>query len=106
MDEPIDQLDFNFAADDLLEFPRDLGEEGYFQFNSERKQAVQALAVRFGVPINQRVCLRLFGIDKEFEGKMVLDSLLLPPLTAEIIRLRVGKVSFEHSDIAYCRTLD
>ena len=26
------QLDFNFPANDLLEFPRDLGEEGWFQF--------------------------------------------------------------------------
>ena len=106
MDKPIDQLDFNFAADDLLEFPRDLGEEGYFQFNSERKQAVQSLAAKFGVALNKRVRLRLHGCGEEFEGKLVLDALLLPSLNDEAIRLRLGSVTFDHTDIEHCLMLD
>jgi len=102
----VDQLDFNFASDDLLEFPRDLGEEGYFQFHSEQKQAFQALEVRFGVAINQRVRLRLHGWEKELEGKLMLDSLLLPSIQDETLRLRLGKTAFDHTDIEYCLTLN
>jgi hypothetical protein len=105
MDDGVDQLDFNFASDDLLEFPRDLGEEGYFQFHSEQKQAFQALEARFGIAINKRVRLRLRGWDEEFEGKLLLDSLLLPSIHDETIRLRLGKMAFDHTDIEYCESV-
>ena len=106
MDEASDQLDFNFAADDLLEFPRDLGEEGYFQFNSEQKQAIQALKEKFDIALNKRVRLRLHGWEEEFEGKLVLETLLIPSLRDKTIRLRLGKISFENTDIEYCQTLE
>ena len=106
MDNADDQLDFNFAADDLLELPRDLAESGYFQFSSERRQAIRALAESFGVPLNQRVLLRLRGWNDELEGKLILDSLLIPALDEKTIRLRLGQISFDHTDIEFCRTLD
>ena len=105
MDGIDDQLDFNFAADDLLEFPRDLGEEGYFQFNSERKQALQALGEKFGISINRRVRVRLRDQTQELEGKLMLDSLLLPSPGDKTIFLRVGKTAFENTDIEYCRLI-
>jgi hypothetical protein len=100
------QLDFNFAADDLLEFPRDLGEEGWFQFHSEQKQAFQILDRRFGVALNQHVRLRLHCREEELEGKLVLDSLLLPSPSDESIRLRLGKVAFDSTEIEFCERLD
>jgi hypothetical protein len=106
MENPKDQLDFNFASDDLLEFPRDLGEEGWFQFSSEQKLAFQRVERKFGIVLNKRVRLRLRGWDEEFTGKLVLDSLLLPSPTAETIRLRLGGMTFENTDIDYCLTLD
>lgn len=106
MDNGGDQLDFNFAADDLLEFPRDLGEEGYFQFHSEQKQAFQALEQRFNVTLNRRVRLRLRGWEEEFVGKLMLDSLLLPALSDTTLRLRLGKIAFDHTDIEFCERLD
>ena len=106
MDDPKDQLDFNFAADDLLEFPRDLGEEGWFQFHSERKQAIQRIEKKFHVPLNKKVRLRLRGWDEEFVGRLTLDALLLPLPSAETIKLRLGKVSFENTDIETCHVLD
>lgn len=106
MDDTDDQLDFNFAADDLLEFPRDLGEEGWFQFISEQKLAFQRIEEKFAVALNKKVRLRLRGWDEEVEGKLVLDSLLLPPPQAETISLRLGHMSFENTDIEYCHTLD
>jgi len=106
MDECGNQLDFNFAADDLLEFPRDLGEEGWFQFHSEQKQAFQALNRRFGITLNQPVRLRLQGQGEDLEGKLVLDSLLLPSPSDESIRLRLGNIVFESSEIEYCERLD
>ena len=102
MEDSGNQLDFNFAADDLLEFPRDLGEEGWFQFHSEQKQAFQILDRRYGIALNQHVRLRLLCRDGEFEGKLVLDSLLLPSPSDESIRLRLGKEAFDSSEIEYC----
>jgi hypothetical protein len=101
-----DQLDFNFAADDLLDFPRDLGEEGWFQFHSERKQAIQALDRRFGISLNQMVRVRLDGTEDILEGRLVLDSLLLPSPTDETIRLRLGNTVFENTEIEYCERME
>ncbi len=105
MDDCGNQLDFNLASDDLLEFPRDLGEEGWFQYVSEQKQAIQVLNRRFGIALNQHVCVRLMGMDHEIEGKLVLDSLLLPSPTEESIRLRIDHAAFSSSDIEYCELL-
>jgi hypothetical protein len=106
MNKPKDQLDFNFAADDLLEFPRDLGEEGWFQFHSEQRLVFQRLEEKFHIVLNRRVRLRLRGWDEEFTGKLVLDSLELPPPTAETIQLRIGSISFENTDIDFLQTLE
>jgi hypothetical protein len=106
MEDCGNQLDFNFAADDLLEFPRDLGEEGWFQFHSEQKQAFQILDRRFGIALNQQVRLRLQCREVELEGTLVLDSLLLPSPSDESIRLRLGKVAFDSTEIEYCERLD
>jgi hypothetical protein len=106
MEDPRDQLDFNFSAADLLEFPRDLGEEGWFQFLSEQKAAFQRVEEKFGIVLNKKVRLRLRGWEEEFTGKLVLDSLLLPPPHAETIQLRLGRVTFENTDIEYFHTLD
>jgi len=106
MEDSGNQLDFNFAADDLLEFPRDLGEEGWFQFHSEQKQAFQVLDRRYGIALNQHVRLRLQCREDALEGKLVLDSLLLPSPSDESIRLRLGKTVFDSSEIEYCERLD
>ena len=106
MDETDDQLDFNFASDDLLELPRDLGEEGWFQFHSEQRRATRALEERFGIALNRQVRLRLSGWEEELEGKLMLDSLLFPALHETTVRLRLGQVSFDHTDIEFCQRLD
>jgi hypothetical protein len=106
MDDQGHQLDFNFAADDLLEFPRDLGEEGWFQFHSEQKQAFQILDRHYGIALNQRVRLRLHSREEELEGKLVLDSLLLPSPSEASIRLRLGREVFESSEIKSCERVD
>jgi hypothetical protein len=105
MNEPKDQLDFNFAADDLLEFPRDLGEEGWFQFHSEKRQAFERIEAKFGLTLNRRVRLRLRGRDEELEGRLVLDTVVLPPPNADTIPLRIGQVSFENTDIEFFECL-
>jgi len=106
MDANDGQLDFNFSADDLLEFPRDLGEEGHYLFHSEQQQAIRSLAEKFGIPLNQRVRLRLCGWDKEFEGKLMLDSLIVPSLHEKTIHLRLGRLTFDNTHIERCRTVD
>lgn len=106
MDDPDGQLDFNFAADDLLEFPRDLGEEGWFQFHSEQKQAFQRVEEKFGIVLNKRVRLRLRGSEEEVEGILMLDSLLMPSPHAETLQLRLGRLTFENTDIDYFAVLN
>ena len=106
MDADGKQLDFNFAADDLLEFPRNLGEEGHYLFLSEQQHAIRALAEKFGIALNQRVRLRLVGWDEEFEGKLMLDSLIVLPLSEKTIRLRLGRLTFDNTHIERCRTID
>lgn len=106
MDDPKNQLDFNFAADDLLEFPRDLGEEGWFQFHAEQKAAFQRVEKKFGIVLNKKVRLRLRGRDEEFTGRLVLDTLDMPSPCADSIKLRVGKVTFENTDIESVHILE
>lgn len=106
MDHGRSQLDFNFASDDLLEFPRDLGEEGWFQFHSEQKQAIQLLERRFGIALNKQVRIRLEGQNEMLEGRLVLDSLLLPSPTEESIRLRLGEAVFDNTEIDYYERME
>lgn len=106
MDSFGDQLDFNFAADDLLEFPRDLGEEGWFHFHSEQKLAIQRLEQKFDIVLNRNVRVRLRGWHEELTGRLVLDSLLLPPPEAETLLLRIGSVTFENTEIESLKPLE
>jgi hypothetical protein len=106
MGDARDQLDFNFVADDLLEFPRDLGEEGWLQFLSEQKTAFQRIEDKFAITLNKKVRLRLRGWDEEFIGKLVLDSVVLPTPQAESISLRLGDMTFENTEIESCHTLE
>jgi hypothetical protein len=99
MDPVKNQLDFGLAADDLLEFPRDLGEEGWFQFLNEQKAAYQRIEDKFHVVLNRKVRLRLRGEMVDHVGKLVLDSLELPAPNAEEIELRIGRVAFVNTDI-------
>jgi hypothetical protein len=93
------QLDFNFPAIDLLEFPRDLGEEGWFQFYANRRDAFERLEEKFGTPLNQRVRIALHGEETLLQGLLTLNRLELPPADAEEIRLRLGGRTFLSSAI-------
>ncbi len=106
MNENEDQLGFDFSADNLLEFPVVAEEKGWSQFDSEQKQAIRMLDERFGIALNKRVCLRLNGWPEEFEGKLMLEDLLIPTGREKTVRLRLGKLAFDNTDIEYCRTMD
>ncbi|MAI20042.1 MAG: hypothetical protein CMF28_02205 [Kiritimatiellaceae bacterium] len=94
------QLDFNFPANDLLEFPRDLGEEGWFQFYADRRGAFERVEEKFGIPLNQRVRVYLLGEEEGLEGLLTLNRLALPPADADEILLQLGGRSFYNSAIA------
>ena len=106
MDADGEQLDFNFEEDDLLEFPRNLGEEGHYLFLSEQQHAIRILSEKFKIPLNQRVRLRLLGWDEEFEGKLMLDSLIVPSPSEKTIQLRLGRLTFDNTHIERCCTID
>ncbi|MFL2876864.1 MAG: hypothetical protein ACJZ86_03330 [Pontiellaceae bacterium] len=93
------QLDFNFPANDLLEFPRDLGEEGWFQFYANRRDAFARLEEKFGTPLNQQVRITLYGEHTVLQGLLTLNRLALPPADADEIQLRLGGRIFLSSAI-------
>jgi hypothetical protein len=99
------QLDFNFSSpadDPLPEFPHDPQGRGYAFFVDERKNAIDRLSRKFGVLLEEKVRLKLFGWDEEFTGKLMLNSLLLPESKKDEVPLRIGRVTFDLRDIERC----
>ena len=100
MDKKVDsQLDFNFPSSDLLEFPRDLGEEGWFQFYAKKGDALNRLESKFNIPLNKKVKVNLHGEDASVEGLLTLNRLKMPSADAEEIELRIGRRVFLSSSI-------
>ncbi len=106
MDKNKGQLDFDFSADSLLEFPVNKQEKGWFDFESEQQAAIRMLEERFSISLNRRVRLRLHGWPEEFEGKLMLEDLLHPTGREKSVRLRLGRLTFDNTDIEMCQTLD
>lgn len=99
------QLGFDFSppADDALpEFPHDPEARGYDHFVAERKAAIERLRKKFGVLLEEKVRLKLFGWDEEFTGKLMLNTLLLPESKKDEVPLRIGRVTFDLRDIEHC----
>jgi len=95
------QLGFDFG-DPLMELPADPQGKGYDLFAEDRERAVEKLNERFGVLVNERVRVKLFGWDEEFEGRLILNSLLLPKSKKDEVPLRIGRVTFDVRDIERC----
>jgi hypothetical protein len=102
------QLEFDFSRPGPArrgELPRDPLERGYVALRAEQAAMLRDLEARFGVILGRRVRVTLSGIDDEFEGKLVVDTLLPPSAPREKLRLRIGRVSFDHTDIETCIAL-
>jgi len=106
-----DQLQFDFEGRNRNqdcsggagpELPRDPSASGYAAFGTEQAAAVRTLEDRFGVILNKNVRLKLIGWDEVFEGRLMLNQLLYPATRKEGLRLRIGKVDFDYTDIEYC----
>ena len=110
-----EQLQFDFdkrnrkkdrAGDAGPELPRDPAADGYAAFRTEQAEAFRAMEERFGVILNKNVRLKLIGWDEVFEDKLMLDQLLHPTSRKEGLRLRIGKVSFDYTDIEFCSRVE
>ena len=106
-----DQLQFDFegrnrnqdrAGDASQELPHDPFASGHDVFRAEQAAAIHAMEDRFGVILNKNVRLKLIGWDEVFEGRLMLNQLLHPTTRQEGLRLRIGKVPFDYTDIEYC----
>ena len=75
---------------------------GYDDFSAEQAAAIRAMEERFGVILNKNVRIKLIGWDEVFEGRLMLNQLLHPTTRREGLRLRIGKVPFDYTDIEYC----
>ena len=80
--------------------------DGYQAFDAGRDKAMRLVEDRFGLILNQRVRVRIKGWDDEFEGKLVLDQLMIPETRREALRLRIGKVTFDFADLEFCARLE
>ena len=110
-----DQLQFDFEGRNRNqdrtgaagpELPRGHSASGYDAFGAEQAAAVRAMEDRFGVILNKNVRLKLIGWDEVFEGKLMLDQLLYPMTRQEGLRLRIGNVPFDYTDIEYCHCME
>lgn len=90
---------FDFSSNDLLDFPRDLGEQGWFQFYKDRKNYFQHIEKKFEVPLNKKARVFLREEKNFFEGMLTLDSVKMPEPDAAEILLRIGKKSFSSGQI-------
>ena len=82
--------------------PRDPAERGYHAFTSDQAAALQALEQQFGLILNLRVRVTLFGIPAEFVGKLMLAQLLPFASGDGHVRLRIGTAEFDDTDIESC----
>ena len=107
----LDQLQFNFEGQNRnqdcsgganSELTRDHFANGYDAFGAEQAVAIRTMKDRFGVILNKNVRLKLIGWDEVFEGRLMLNQLLYPATRKEGLRLRIGKVDFDYTDIEYC----
>lgn len=101
MDDSDDQMNFDFSADDLLEFPRDIGETGYYRFHYEQRQACRELEQRFGLVLNQPVRVRLKGRSDEVLGRL-LPVTYLEETSSGPLPLRLGDMIISHEEIDAC----
>ena len=103
-----DQMEFDFGsartpAQPPLPVRED--EKGYERWTYEQRAAIRELEHRFGVVLNRRVRLRLNCWDDDLVGRLVLADLLPPMRKGDPLRLRIGRATFDHTEIEMCIVL-
>ena len=86
--------------------PSDNDGTGYAKFRAEQAEFFRELEDRFGIILNRRVRVKLKDMDREFEGKLIMDQLLPPTSRKEGLRLRVGSIDFNFTDIEHVILLE
>ncbi len=92
MNEP-EQLD--------LDFKGPVG-DGHANWQWAREQAVRRIASEWGLPLHQRVRLRLTNLDSEFEGVLLLDVLPTRLDRRQPLLLRLDSLRFASPEIEVC----
>ena len=69
-------------------------------------ETFRAIRREWGLPINRRVRLTLKNLDSEIEGKLLLDGELERIDRTVPLRLKVGRTTFDSSEIETCTALD
>ncbi len=96
------QLGFDFEDKDRLEEYAARAGNGYDAWAAERQAAINEVNRRFGAMINRRVRLKLWCSREEYQGKLLLNSLLPPMSKDECVPLRIGRATFYLNDVEYC----
>lgn len=86
--------------------PQNKDGTGYAKFQAEQAKFLRELEDRFGIALNRRVRVKLKDMDREFEGKLVMDQLFAPDSRKERLRLRVGSIEFYYTDIEHVVLLE
>jgi hypothetical protein len=97
---PPGQPEFNFEGGGA-------GATGLDAWHRQRRAAVQELAGKLGLPLGQKVEVRLVdGVILEGELRLQDEVLFLDHLDVANIELVVGRVNFRHSEIEACVVRD
>lgn len=88
-------LDFHVATDN-----------GYANWERDQQRAIQRVSQVWGLPLNQRVRLKLADIDSEFEGFLHLTEFPLDMDKRRPLTLKLTPLEFSSSEIEWCTVID
>lgn len=91
-----EQMGFDFEGE---------GQDGLLAFQEEVRRETERINRQFGIFLNERVRVTLRGWDEEFEGKLLLNSLVWPERKTDEVPLRIGKITFDAADIESCHRM-
>jgi hypothetical protein len=97
-----DQLGFDFSAT-----PQESGSDGLARWRAARREAMEALALKQGLPLGQRVRVE-FECGPPLEGTLVLneEALFISQRANPKLHLRIGTSDFHADEIAACVRID
>jgi len=88
-----------------LDFHAPVG-QGYEAWLWDREQAVKKISTVWGIPLNQRVRVKLINIDSEFEGMLTLAEMPVSLDGRGSLTLRLPPLCFSSAEIERCTRLE
>ncbi len=95
-DEP-SQFEFDFEADG--------NQNGYANWQKEQRRLRQRVKETWRVLLDEEVVVTVTGINHDIRGKLQLAEYPRRFNRRDPLKLRIGKIDFEHTDMLSCKRL-